>query len=117
MKTQQKKRFRRKVSATVNGTVPPRLSLNRDRQPREYLTSKEVARLTEHARRRGRYGLRDATMVLVAYRHGLRPGELCTLRWDQIDFAHGLLHVRRFKPLSLSQIRTAAETLNTNRAS
>jgi type 1 fimbriae regulatory protein FimE len=46
---------------------------------------------------RGRYGLRDATMILVAYRHGLRPGELCALRWDQIDFAHGLLHVRRLK--------------------
>jgi type 1 fimbriae regulatory protein FimB/type 1 fimbriae regulatory protein FimE len=51
----------------------------------------------EHARKRGRYGLRDATMILVAYRHGLRPGELCALRWDQIDIAQGLLHVRRLK--------------------
>jgi 2-dehydropantoate 2-reductase len=41
----------------------------------------------EHARKCGRYGLRDATMILIAYRHGLRPGELCALRWDQIDFA------------------------------
>jgi hypothetical protein len=64
----------------LNGTVPPRLTLNRDRRPREYLTPKEVGRLMEHARKRGRYGLRDATMILVAYRHGLRPGELCGLR-------------------------------------
>jgi type 1 fimbriae regulatory protein FimB/type 1 fimbriae regulatory protein FimE len=97
MKTRNKKRLRGKASSTVNGTVPPRLTLNRDRRPREYLTPKEVGRLMERARKRGRYGLRDATMILVAYRHGLRPGELCTLRWDQIDFAHGLLHVRRLK--------------------
>src|SRR4051812_13201068 len=36
-------------------------------------------------------------MILVAYRHGLRVSELCVLRWDQIDFEHGLLHVHRIK--------------------
>jgi type 1 fimbriae regulatory protein FimE len=36
-------------------------------------------------------------MILVAYRHGLRPAELSTLRWDQVDLGHGLLHVRRIK--------------------
>jgi type 1 fimbriae regulatory protein FimB/type 1 fimbriae regulatory protein FimE len=36
-------------------------------------------------------------MILIAYRHGLRPAEVCTLRWDQVDLAHGLLHVRRVK--------------------
>src|SRR6516162_1995086 len=97
MKTRNKKQLRRKGSSPVNGTVPPRLTLNRDRRPREYLTPKEVVRLMAHARTRGRYGLRDATMILVVYRHGLRPGELCALRWDQVDFAHGLLHVRRLK--------------------
>jgi type 1 fimbriae regulatory protein FimB/type 1 fimbriae regulatory protein FimE len=44
-----------------------------------------------------RNGHRDATMVLVAYRHGLRPVELVTLRWDAIDFAHGQIHVSRAK--------------------
>ena len=72
----------------------PRLTLNRDRRPREYLTPEELEQPMEHARKRGRYGLRDATMILVAYRHGLRPRELCALRWGEIDFAHGLLHVR-----------------------
>ena len=53
--------------------------------------------LWKSARERGRHGHRDATMILIAYRHGLRPAEVCTLRWDQVDLAHGLLHVRRVK--------------------
>ena len=71
--------------------------LNAKRRPREYLTVKEVEMLMISARTRGRYGHRDATMILIAYRHGLRAAELCALRWDQIDFARGLLHVRRLK--------------------
>ena len=51
----------------------------------------------ETARTRGRYGHRDATMILIAFRHGLRPAEACALRWDMIDFGQGLLHVRRVK--------------------
>jgi integrase len=42
-------------------------------------------------------GHRDATMILVAYRHGLRVSELVDLRWDQIDFNAGTLAVRRAK--------------------
>jgi len=49
------------------------------------------------ARSGRRYGLLDATMILVAFRHGLRVSELCALTWDQIDFGHGLIHVRRLK--------------------
>jgi type 1 fimbriae regulatory protein FimB/type 1 fimbriae regulatory protein FimE len=49
------------------------------------------------AQRRGRYGHRDAAMILVAYRHGLRVAELCALRWDQVDLKQGLLHVQRLK--------------------
>jgi type 1 fimbriae regulatory protein FimB/type 1 fimbriae regulatory protein FimE len=36
-------------------------------------------------------------MILVAFRHGLRVSELCSLTWDQIDFAQGMMHVRRIK--------------------
>jgi type 1 fimbriae regulatory protein FimB/type 1 fimbriae regulatory protein FimE len=60
------------------------------------LTPKEVDRLISAARQ-NRYGHRDATMILVVYRHGLRVAELCALRWDQVDFEHGLLHIRRIK--------------------
>jgi integrase len=36
-------------------------------------------------------------MILVAFHHGLRSSELTDLRWDQVDFTHALLHVRRAK--------------------
>jgi type 1 fimbriae regulatory protein FimB/type 1 fimbriae regulatory protein FimE len=82
---------------TENGTVPPRRARNAERRPREYLTAKEVERLMAAARDRGRHGHRDATLILLAYRHGLRAGELVAVRWDQLDFAQGLFHVRRLK--------------------
>ncbi|MDE1465850.1 tyrosine-type recombinase/integrase, partial [Spartinivicinus poritis] len=66
-------------------------------RPREYLTDHEVAGLIRVARKRGRYGHRDATMILLAYRHGLRAAELCDLRWDQISLDQGLIHIHRLK--------------------
>jgi integrase len=47
---------------------------------RRYLTEREVERLMDCARKYGRYGHRDATMILVAYRHGLRASEVCDLQ-------------------------------------
>jgi type 1 fimbriae regulatory protein FimE len=64
---------------------------------REYLTEKEVDRLIEAARKRGRNGARDAAAILLAYRHGLRAAELCSLRWAQVDLQNGRLHVNRAK--------------------
>jgi len=49
------------------------------------------------AARNNRWGHRDATVILVAYRHGLRVSELADLRWEQVDFNHAALHVRRAK--------------------
>ena len=49
------------------------------------------------AAKNGRHGYRDATMLLVAYRHGLRASELTDLRWDQVDFSTANMHVRRAK--------------------
>ena len=100
---------------TVNGTVdkagPPKRRRNAEVRSREYLTDAEVNRLISAAGE-NRNGHRDATMILVAYRHGLRAGELVTLRWDAIDFAHGRLHVSRLKgsaksvhPLSGRELR------------
>ena len=82
--------------ATVNRTVPPRRLPNGNVRTREYLTEAEVESLLAVVKR-NRYGHRDATMILVAYRHGLRVSELVDLRWDQIDFAAAKLHVRRVK--------------------
>src|SRR6516164_6319697 len=81
-------RLREAASTSVNVTVGKR--------SREYLTDREVERLIEAAKQ-NRSGHRDATAILVAYRHGLRASELVTLRWDDIDLATGRLHVRRAK--------------------
>jgi integrase len=69
---------------------------NAELRSREHLTADEVERLVAAAKD-GRHGHRDATMLLVASRHGLRVSELTDLRWDQIDFATANLHVRRAK--------------------
>jgi type 1 fimbriae regulatory protein FimB/type 1 fimbriae regulatory protein FimE len=57
----------------------------------------EVESLIKAAERVGRHGHRDATMILIGYRHALRVSELVSLRWDQVDLAQGLLHVKRLK--------------------
>ena len=83
--------------STENRTVAtPRRRPNAELRTREYLTDAEVESLTEAAKG-NRYGHRDATMILVAYRHGLRVSELVDLRWDQIDFDRATLAVRRVK--------------------
>ncbi len=82
---------------TENGKVPPRRQKNRDVRSREYLTDKEVTRLQDAAKRTGRHGHRDATLILLAYHHGLRVSEVISLRWDQVDLSQGLLHVNRSK--------------------
>ena len=82
--------------ATVNRTVMPRRLPNADLRTREHLTEGEVERLMGVASK-SRWGHRNATMVLGAYRHGLRASELVDLRWDQVDFRTATLHVRRVK--------------------
>jgi integrase len=68
----------------------------RHARPREYLTEREIEKLMDAAGG-NRWGHRDATAILLAYRHGLRASELVALRWDDIDFQTGKLHVRRSK--------------------
>lgn len=79
-----------------NRTVMPRRRKNADLRSREYLTEHEVEALMAAARQ-NRHGHRDATMILVAFRHGLRAAEAVDLRWDQVDFRSATLHVRRLK--------------------
>src|SRR5262249_5002665 len=64
--------------------------------PRDYLTEREVEKLMDAARE-NRWGHRDVTAILLAYRHGLRASELVGLRWDDIDWQTSTLHVRRSK--------------------
>src|SRR5215813_10277959 len=80
----------------VKQTVAPQRRPNSDYRTREHLTEAEIEKLIA-ATKDNRHDHRDATMILVAYRHGLRASELVGLRWDQIDFAAGILHVIRRK--------------------
>src|SRR5262249_2870494 len=81
----------------LNRTVTPRRPRNADLREREYLTPKEVDRLQDAARKHSRYGHRDATAILIAYRRGLRASELCELTWNMIELDSGRIHVRRAK--------------------
>jgi integrase len=81
---------------TENRTVAPGRRPNAELRTREHLTEREVERLIEAAKT-NRHGHRDATMLLIAFRHGLRAAEVCDLRWDQVEFARAVLHVRRVK--------------------
>jgi integrase len=82
--------------ARIKQTVTPRRRRNTDYRTREHLTEAEVEKLIDAAKG-NRYGHRDATMILVAFRHGLRAAELVSLRWDQVDFEGSNLHVTRRK--------------------
>ncbi|MDA9441637.1 integrase [Bradyrhizobium sp. CCBAU 51745] len=81
---------------TEKRTVTPKRPPNAELRSREHLTETEVDKLIQ-ATKGNRWGHRDGTMILVAWRHGLRVSELVDLRWDQIDFASAILHVRRVK--------------------
>jgi len=91
-----------KIVAPTIENVTVRKAGDKTRRPnnayrtREHLTETEVAKLIKAAKD-NRHGHRDSTMVLVAYRHGLRVSELVDLRWDQVDFHQATLHVRRVK--------------------
>ena len=77
--------------------VMPLLVMAHDLQGQTVVSrQKEVERFIEAAKQ-NRSGYRDATAILVAYRHGLRASELVALRWDDIDLATGRLHARRAK--------------------
>ena len=78
-----------------NRTVPTRAT-NASYRKREYLTPAEIETLIE-ASKGSRYAHRDGTLILVAFRHGLRAVELSELEWSQVNWTEATLHVRRAK--------------------
>jgi integrase len=74
----------------------PRRPKNAELRQREYLTPTEIDQLVAAAKN-NRHGHRDATMILICYRHGFRAAEICDLRWSQVDFDRVRLAVRRVK--------------------
>src|SRR6516162_2237204 len=94
-------------------TVAPRRRSNRELRPREHLTELEVAKLIEAAKR-NRHGQRDATIILICFRHGLRASELCELQWSDLEFETATLHLRRTKsergaPFTVSGLQKLVE--------
>lgn len=77
--------------------TPPRKPKNESVRGREYLTEDEVDQLRKAAGKVGRHSHRDATMILIAYTHGLRASELVALRWDQVDLKALTIYIKRSK--------------------
>src|SRR5262245_3652298 len=63
---------------------------------KDFLSEPEVDRLIAAARQ-NRHGERDALLVLLLYRHGLRVSEVIRLKKDDIDLKRGRISVRRLK--------------------
>jgi len=92
-----KKPVERRSAGTPGSPLPPPRQTNAARRKREYLTPDEVEKVLQASGKLGRHGARDRTLILIAYRHGMRVSELVSLRWDQVDLKAGLLHVARLK--------------------
>src|ERR1700722_5256758 len=95
-KTLMNAQLRLVTSRNESRSVPIRPA-NAELRTREYLTPAEIEKLIKAARN-GRYSHRDATLILIAFRHGLRASEICDLEWSQVEFSRwAVLHVRRAK--------------------
>jgi integrase len=76
----------------------PPVKPHKDPLFRDYLTKQEVEEMIVATKKaNGRTADRDALLIMLGYRHGLRASELTALRWDQVDLKAGLLHVARLK--------------------
>lgn len=80
---------------------------------RNYLTEEEIDLLIAETKKSKRTGKRNALMILMAYRHGLRVSELVDITWDQVNFTSGHIMVFRRKngtpsnqPLSGDELRS-----------
>ena len=98
---------------------PPRKKPH-DPKRRDYLRPDEVEAMVQAARTSGRHRVRDAAIILLMFRHGLRTAELVALRWHQVDLKGGYLDVHRVKrghhakhPLRGPQLRLLRELLRT----
>lgn len=122
----------------MDATRPPAFEPERQRRPgrqnvkraetvddheraRDYLTPAEVGLLLA-ATRKGRFGVRDYAMTLLAYRHGLRATELTDFRRADVDFDAARVWVGRLKnglsttqPLQGDELRALRAYLRTRK--
>ena len=115
-------RRQRSFSAKLPRRRRPAPPLKQKRSPtvRDYLRPDEVEAMVQAARKTGRHPVRDAAIILLMFRHGLRTAELIALRWQQVDLKAGYLDVHRAKrghntkhPLRGPQLRLLRELLRT----
>ena len=59
-----------------------------------FLTPEEVLAVLKAARA---HSIRDWALILLAYRHGLRASEVCSLKLADVDLKAGFISVRRLK--------------------
>ena len=81
----------------MSHTSPPKKVPNLEKRTREHLLQGEVEAMIKAAKSVGRHRNRDSTLILLAYRHGLRVSELVALRWEQVDFGSGTIYINRLK--------------------
>jgi type 1 fimbriae regulatory protein FimE len=98
------------------GLSTPPIKKKRSPAVRDYLRPEEVEAMVQAARKAGRHRVRDAAIILMMFRHGLRTAELVALRWHQVDLNAGYLDVHRAKrghhakhPLRGPQLRLVRE--------
>jgi integrase len=115
-------RSQRSFSAKLQLVRRPASPLKQKRSPavRDYLRPDEVEAMVQAARKSGRHPVRDAAIILMMFRHGLRTAELIALRWQQVDLKAGYLDVHRAKrghnakhPLRSPQLRLLRELQRT----
>lgn len=90
---QQKVTERLTVSKPVNRTR----TKNDELRGKRHLNPKEVELICKSIRDRSRYADRDELMVLMAFHHGFRVGELVNLKWQHVDFKSTQIAVKRLK--------------------
>ena len=85
------------LAKIVQFKKPPRTKKNKDLRTREYLSEDEIFKLIAAIRKRSRNPDRDECLIWMMFQHGLRVSEVVGLRWDQVNFKTGMLHVNRLK--------------------
>ncbi len=103
--------------------TPPKRQSNDSMRTREYLTSTEITHLI-NSMQRDRFQQRNQTLLLLMFRHALRVSEAVTLKWEQVDFVHSRVHVKRIKnglpsihPLSGQELRALRQLQRDNNSS
>lgn len=71
--------------------IPEIEKLKVERRERPHYTAEQIEQLQAAY---GRLSPEDAVVFLLAFEGGLRTGEIAALRWENVDYAHGVIHIR-----------------------